>query len=148
VSGAPRRGWAEHALARLHEAGYRRGGARSSVVGLLEDEACALTALEIEERLRGEGRAVGRASVYRALEQLADLHLVQRLEVGQGTALYERVQPGGDHHHHMVCDRCGAVVPFEDGELERSIERLCSRVSFDVAEHDVVLHGACADCRG
>jgi Fur family ferric uptake transcriptional regulator len=73
---------------------------------------------------------------------------VQRLEVGQGTARYEPVQPGGDHHHHMVCDSCGSVVPFEDSELERSIERLSARVKFSVAEHDVVLHGACADCAG
>lgn len=147
MSARARRGWAEHALARLQEAGYRSGGARRAVVDALEDQPCALSALEIEDRLRGEGRAVGRASVYRTLEQLTDLRLVQRLEVGQGTARYEPVQPGGDHHHHMVCDRCGTVVPFEDVALEQSIERLSSRVKFDVAEHDVVLHGACERCR-
>jgi Fur family ferric uptake transcriptional regulator len=139
--------WARHALARLQEAGYHRGEARSAVVELLAGQPCALSALDIEERLRDEGRSVGRASVYRALEQLADLRLVARLQVGQGTARYEPVQPGGDHHHHMVCDSCGTVVPFEDGELERSIERLSARVKFSVAEHDVVLHGACESCR-
>ena len=51
------------------------------------------------------------------------------------------------HHHHMVCDDCGRVIPFEDAELERSITRLARRVTFAVAEHDVVLHGACADCQ-
>ncbi len=139
--------WSEHALARLQEAGYRRGGARMAVVELLDRQDCALSALEIEDRLRDERRAVGRASIYRTLEQLAELRLVQRLEVGQGTARYEPVQPGGDHHHHMVCDRCGTVVPFEDSGLEQSIERLSARVKFDVAEHDVVLHGACEACR-
>lgn len=139
--------WSEHALARLQEAGYRRGGARMAVVELLDRQDCALSALEIEDRLRDERRAVGRASIYRTLEQLAELRLVQRLEVGQGTARYEPVQPSGDHHHHMVCDRCGTVVPFEDSGLEQSITRLSARVKFDVAEHDVVLHGACEACR-
>ena len=139
--------WAEHALERLHSAGFRRGGARSAVVELLDSEDCALTAHEIEERLRADGRAVARASVYRALEQLADLRLVGRLDVGQGMARYERLEPSGDHHHHMVCDSCGTVVPFEDPELERTMEQLSRRVSFAVDEHEVVLHGACGDCR-
>jgi Fur family ferric uptake transcriptional regulator len=139
--------WEEHALARLQDAGYRRGGARRAVVELLGRQHCALSAHDIEERLRGEDRRVARASVYRALEQLADLRLVTKLEVGQGTARYEPLLPDGDHHHHMVCDACGTVVPFEDPELEKTIEKLSRRVSFDVAEHDVVLHGACKECR-
>jgi Fur family ferric uptake transcriptional regulator len=139
--------WEDHALTRLHDAGYRHGGARSAVVELLGRQHCALSAQDIEERLRGEDKRVARASVYRALEQLADLRLVTKLEVGQGTARYEPLLPDGDHHHHMVCDACGTVVPFEDPELEKTIERLSRRVSFDVAEHDVVLHGACKDCR-
>lgn len=139
--------WADHALERLHSAGFRRGGARSAVVELLDSEHCALTAHEIEERLRADGRAVARASVYRALEQLADLRLVGRLDVGHGMARYERLEPSGDHHHHMVCDSCGTVVPFEDPELERTMEQLSHRVSFAIDEHEVVLHGACGDCR-
>ena len=47
----------------------------------------------------------------------------------------------------MVCDDCGTVIPFADPELERSIEQLADRVAFTVAEHDVVLHGACARLR-
>jgi len=50
------------------------------------------------------------------------------------------------HHHHMVCDACGVVIPFEDAELEKSIQRLARKVTFTVAEHDVVLHGSCAEC--
>ena len=80
--------WIEHAQDRLTQAGFRRGGARRAVIELLGAQTCALTAQEIDERLRVEGRAVGRASVYRALEQLTELHLVTRLEVGQDAARY------------------------------------------------------------
>ncbi|MFN8204378.1 MAG: Fur family transcriptional regulator [Solirubrobacteraceae bacterium] len=139
--------WIEHAEARLTKAGYRRGASRRAVIELLAEGHCAMTAAEIEERVRAEGRAVGRASVYRTLEQLEELHLVTRLDVGQGTARYEAALPGGDHHHHMVCDTCGKVEPFEDPELERTIARLADRVpAFTVGEHDVVLHGECERC--
>jgi Fur family transcriptional regulator, ferric uptake regulator len=139
--------WIEHAQDRLARSGYRRGGARRAVIELLGRQKCALTAHEIDERLRVEGRAVGRASVYRALEQLTDLHLVTRLEVGQDAARYEPVHPGGEHHHHLVCDRCGRITPFEDRALETAIDRVSRRVRFDVGDHDVVLHGACERCR-
>jgi Fur family ferric uptake transcriptional regulator len=139
------RDWVEHTLSELTRAGFRRGGARTAVVEVLARHACARTALEIDDELRGEGRRVGRASVYRALEQLDGLGLVSKLEVGDGTARYEPVRPGG-HHHHLVCDDCGDVLPFEDSGLERSIDRLAKKLDFDVAEHEVVLHGSCG-CR-
>jgi Fur family transcriptional regulator, ferric uptake regulator len=138
--------WAQVADERLTEAGFRRGGARAAVIGLLDAQPCALSAYELEARLREEGRGVARASVYRILDELERLGLVTKLEVGQGIARYEPVRPGGDHHHHMVCARCGEVIPFADDELEATLDRVAERVTFDVDEHEIVLHGSCADC--
>jgi Fur family transcriptional regulator, ferric uptake regulator len=134
--------WVEHALAALGQAGYRSGGARRRVVELLGSEDCALTALEIDRRLE----EVGRASVYRAIEQLEELRLVQRVDLGGEAAAYERVDPAGHHHHHIVCDRCGKVVPFEDRDLELAINRVSRRTEFEVADHEVTLRGTCAHC--
>jgi Fur family transcriptional regulator, ferric uptake regulator len=139
-------GWVEHAHGCLEQAGYRSGAARRAVVEWLGAQDCAVSAREVEDALRAEGRGVGRASVYRTLEQLAALKLVTRLEVGDGMARYEAVDPSGEHHHHLICDDCGSVTPFEDDDLERSLARLARRLEFDVAEHDVVLHGNCG-CR-
>ncbi len=138
--------WADHALAALDAAGYRKGVARLAVVDLLGRQDCALTALEVEESLRERGDGVGRASVYRVLEQLEELSLVKRLEVSRGTASYERIEPSGDHHHHAVCRRCGRVEPFEDAGLEQAIARVSDGVGYEIAEHDVVLRGLCPDC--
>lgn len=138
--------WAAAADARLAEAGYRRGGARTAVLEQLDRQDCALTAYDIEAQLRERGRTVGRASVYRVLEELHELGLVTKVELGQGQARYEPARPE-HHHHHLVCDRCGEVVPFDDEPLERAIAALSRRVDFDVAEHEIVLHGACARCR-
>jgi Fur family ferric uptake transcriptional regulator len=139
--------WAERATETLVAAGYRRGGARAALIALLDDQRCALSAAEIEDTLRDAdgGRPVARASIYRILEELEGLKLITRVEVGQGLARFEAARSEG-HHHHMVCDACGQVIPFEDADLERAIQRLARKVEFSVAEHDVVLHGSCAAC--
>lgn len=136
--------WANHAQEVLSTAGLRRGGARTAVIDLLDRQRCALSAYDVEELLGGK---VARASVYRILEQLARHRLVTRIEVGQGVARYEAIRPNGHHHHHLVCDSCGDVEPFEDVDLERSIAKVAKKVPFAVAEHEVVLHGACEDCQ-
>ncbi len=140
--------WADHAARQLADAGKRRGGARQAVVDLLGRQACALSALEIEEALKvGDGRPVARASIYRVIDELEQLKLISRIEVGHGISRYEAVHPGGrHHHHHLVCDACEKVIPFEDDELERTIHRVADRIAFDVAEHEIVLHGSCGDC--
>jgi Fur family ferric uptake transcriptional regulator len=139
--------WRRHAIDELRAAGLRKGQARAAVIDLLSEQPCALTAPEIEADLRRRGHRVGLASIYRTLELLTDMKLVGRLEVGQGIARYEALIPGGDHHHHLVCDHCGRVIPFDDDELEETISRLTRKVRFRVAEHEVVLHGACRSCR-
>jgi Fur family ferric uptake transcriptional regulator len=133
--------WAETALRHLEEAGYRSGAARRKVVELLAGERCALTALEIDRRLD----SVGRASVYRTLEQLEQLHLVQRVEIGGDAAGYERVD-ADEHHHHIVCEQCGHLSPFADSSLEKTIEAVSQASDFEVTAHDVVLRGTCSSC--
>jgi Fur family ferric uptake transcriptional regulator len=137
--------WREHAERELARAGHRTGGAREEVLSLLARQSCCLSAQEIHDALRARGRAVGLASVYRALDALAQLSLVRRLDV-DGTACYEPADPSGDHHHHAICDRCGRLSAFEDPELERLIGGVADRLGYEIAGHDVVLRGACPDC--
>ena len=140
--------WIDRAEAQLAADGRKRGGARRAVLELLGGERCALTALEIEQALRARSpRAVSRASVYRILDQLERLGLVQRVETGQTMVRYERAHDRDEHHHHLVCDGCGLVMPFSDAGLERAISSISRRVPLTVSEHEIVLRGACPDCR-
>jgi Fur family transcriptional regulator, ferric uptake regulator len=143
---AVQRSWAEHASATLQAAGHRRGGARTAVVEALARHDCAVTALELDDELRRRKPAVGRASIYRALEQLEQLGLLRRLEVARGVAGYERIEPGGEHHHHAICRECGRMIPFEDASLERAIDEVSGRMSFAAAEHEVIIRGHCERC--
>lgn len=143
---ATRESWEGRALDALQSAGFRRGGARTAVIEALARHDCAVTALDLEEELREGEAGVGRASVYRALEQLEQLGLVQRIEVSRGVAGFERIDPTGHHHHHAICRDCGRMVPFEDPTLERALDKVAGTMSFDVTEHDVVLRGRCDRC--
>jgi Fur family ferric uptake transcriptional regulator len=138
--------WAQHAREELRRAGHRSGGARIAVLDQIARQDCCLTAQEIFDSLRADGRDAGIASVYRALELLTRMGLVRRVEVAEAAG-YEPALPSGEHHHHVVCDRCGKVSSFEDERLERAIDRVADRLEFDVGRHDVVLRGACEDCR-
>lgn len=138
--------WAEATSASLRSRGHRSGGARLAVIELLGRQRCCLTAQEIFDQLRTEGRRVGIASVYRSLEQLTRDGFVQRIDVGAGTSRFEPIYGDGEHHHHLVCDDCGKVEAFSDAELERTLRKVEGRTGYSVAGHDVVLRGACQDC--
>ena len=138
--------WATEAEGVLADSGHRAGQARRALLLQLDSQTCARSALEIEDALRATGRPVARASIYRILEELERLHLVQKLQVGQDMARYEPIRTGDGHHHHLVCDNCGTVMPFTDEGLESAIRKLSGRVPMQVAEHEIVLHGACEDC--
>jgi Fur family ferric uptake transcriptional regulator len=139
--------WTDHAHAVLKAKGFSRGGARDAVIEFLGRQDCAATAQEIHGELAHEGRSIGIASVYRSLEALHNLQLVQRFDAGDGEGRYEAVPPSGEHHHHVVCDECDRIMPFEDPALERAIDKLAERVPYAIAGHDVVLHGRCPDCQ-
>jgi Fur family ferric uptake transcriptional regulator len=139
--------WSETAMARLREASGRSGGARRRVVELLGEQDCCLSAQEIHDLVRARGGRIGIASVYRALDGMDELGLVQRIDLGDGVARFEPLHAGGDHHHHLVCDDCGKVEPFEDTTLESAIVRVGAGRGYAVVAHDVVLRGACEDCR-
>jgi Fur family transcriptional regulator, ferric uptake regulator len=139
--------WIGHARDTLERDGYRLSGPRSAVVEALATLGCSVTAKEIADRLHESGQDVGVASIYRTLELLDRLRLAKRVDAAEGVARYEPIDPSGDHHHHLVCERCGEVTAFEDRELEQAIEQLARRVDYAVDGHDVTLRGECPGCR-
>jgi len=147
IATPPAEAWIDLAERELQRGGHRSSAPRSAVLELIGRQECVLTAREIADELRRDGREVGVATVYRTLELLEGMRLVQRLDVGGSSARYEPALPGGQHHHHhLVCDSCGRVTPFEDAGLERAIDRLGDRLDYVVGDHDVILRGSCPQC--
>src|ERR1700716_2294787 len=106
--------WAEHAQRVLADSPHHTGAARRVLLELLDSQTCALSAVEIEDALRTSERPVARASIYRILDELERLGLIQKGQGGQAMARYEPLRGGQEHHHHLVCDSCGTVIPFSD----------------------------------
>jgi Fur family ferric uptake transcriptional regulator len=140
-----RTGWQAYAQQQLARSGHRVGGAREEVLTLLAGQDCCLSAQAIHDRLRDGERAVGLASVYRAVDVLARLGLVRRIDV-DGTACFEPADPSGEHHHHAICDRCGRLDAFEDPKLEELIEDVAQRLGYALEGHDVAVRGTCPAC--
>jgi len=139
--------WSDHVRDELRRSGARTGGARDEVVAYLERQDCCLSAQELFDGIRREGKKkVGIASVYRVLEQLSELGLVHRVDLGGGVARFEAALPGGEHHHHLVCDVCGRVELFDDPSLEQALVTVAGAHGYALSQHDVVLHGSCSDC--
>ena len=139
--------WPETAMRGLRATSGRSGSARRTVVDFLGRQDCCSSAQEIHDALRTSGSRVGIASVYRTLDSLDELGLVLRIDLGDGISRYEPATPDGEHHHHLVCDDCGKVEPFEDEALESALERVAGGHGYAMAGHDVVVRGACEDCR-
>jgi Fur family ferric uptake transcriptional regulator len=139
--------WQQEARDRLAATGQRVGSARAAVIDFLAEQSCCLGAQEIHEALAADGARIGLASVYRAVDSLVEAGAVARVDVGDGIARYEPARGGDAHHHHLVCDGCGKLEPFHDDALEAAIEAVERSTGYAVASHDVVLHGACTNCR-
>ena len=140
-------GWAEFAEASLREHGHKASAPRSAVLASIGRQSCVVSAQDIADELKRKKQKVGIATVYRTLEVLEELRLVQRLDLGGESARFEPAMPdGAHHHHHFVCRHCKQAIPFEDDALERAIHALGKRLAATVDEHDVVLKGRCPDC--
>jgi Fur family ferric uptake transcriptional regulator len=137
--------WSEHALTALQDAGLRRGGARRAVLEFLDRQDCCRSAQEIHDGIVSSGGTVGVASVYRTLDTLADLRLVQRVDVGDGIARFEPFGGHDEHHHHLVCDDCGRVEALTAVRLEEALVRVAGRMGYAM-QHEVVRRGTCRDC--
>jgi len=141
--------WAGRAEATLRERGHKASAPRSAVLALIGRQECVVSAQDIADELKRGRQKVGIATVYRTLEILEELRLVQRLDLGGESARFEPATPDGHHHHHhFVCRICGRAIPFEDDSLERVIDVLGKRLKATVEEHDVILKGVCPDCEG
>lgn len=99
----------------------------------------------IIRRLRDAGEAVGTATVYRTLEVLVESGLVRAHDFGEGFKRYEPMSAQA-HHEHLICERCGNVVEFQNERLERMLPIIADEHAFQHLRHRVEIYGVCRDC--
>ncbi len=104
------------------------------------------SAQDIHAELRASGEAVGLTTVYRHLALLTDEGRIDALQSADGELVYRRCH-SDQHHHHVVCRRCGRVSEVELPNLERWAEGVAEALGYSDITHTVEIFGVCADCR-
>lgn len=129
----------------VRQAGYRLTRPRRLVIEVLADGKGHMTAADIVDAVHEQAPDIGRASVYRTLDLLARLGLVQVSTLG-GTATTYILVPSA-HHHHLVCTQCRETVEFDECQLADLEQALADQLGFRVVGHLVEIYGICSRCQ-
>jgi Fur family ferric uptake transcriptional regulator len=129
----------------LQKSGYRLTAPRKAIVGIVANSSRALDAVEIFDLGRVEHPRLGLVTVYRTLEKLDELGLVQRVHQPDGCNMYLRAPEG--HEHLLLCKSCGQMEYFSGDDLSGLIERISQQSGYQVQEHWLQLFGLCASCQ-
>ncbi|PIF01175.1 MAG: transcriptional repressor [Propionibacterium sp.] len=127
------------------EAVRRTTKQRTAVRALLADSQEFRTAQQVHEQLRSNGFTVGLATVYRALQTMAEDGDLDILRTPEGETAYRRCSDG--HHHHLVCRRCGATVEISANKVEKWATEVAKQYGFSEVIHDLELFGICSQCQ-
>jgi Fur family transcriptional regulator, ferric uptake regulator len=132
-------------ITQLQENGYRLTEARRAVIETIQTSTRALSPVEVFDMARKKYAALGLVSVYRTLEKLEELHLVQRVHQPQGCQAFISASHG--HQHLLLCQNCGQVTFFEGDDLDALIKTIAKKTGYQIREHWLQLFGLCQACQ-
>lgn len=133
----------------LHAQSYKLTPQRAATVKvLLEREEDHLSAEEIYLLVKEKAPEIGLATVYRTLELLSELKIVDKINFGDGVSRYDLRKEGAEHfHHHLVCIECGSVEEIVEDLLEDVEKIIENDWGFQVKDHRLTFHGLCKQCQ-
>lgn len=101
---------------------------------------------ELYLKIKASNPGIGHATVYRTLKLLAEAGLAREILLHDGQTRYEHTQ-AGEHHDHLVCTGCNAIIEFEDETIEKLQEEIAARHGFLIKNHKMEIYGLCSNCR-
>ncbi len=104
-----------------------------------------LSTEELYLKLRESNPGIGYATVYRTLKLFAESGIAREIQFGDGQTRYEHLHVG-EHHDHLVCTRCGAIIEFENETIEKLQREVADQHGFIIQNHKLELYGVCAAC--
>lgn len=100
---------------------------------------------ELYLKVKASHPGIGHATVYRTLKLFAESGLAREILLHDGQTRYEHVM-AGEHHDHLVCTGCNAIIEFEDATIEKLQEEIAARHGFRIRSHKMEIYGLCAAC--
>jgi Fur family ferric uptake transcriptional regulator len=132
-------------IGRLTREGHRLTTPRQAIIKLVAPRNDHFSAQEVWDEVRSQYHGIGRATVFRTLDLLTELGVLNRIHTGDGCHRYTVCETR--HHHHLMCVECGKVASLEAGGIEQQIRRMAGDAGFELLTHHLELIGRCADCR-
>lgn len=132
-------------LAALDDAGYKRTAPRRAVADLIARREGHFTAADLIADAREAWPSIGRATIFRMLDTLEALGVLERIDLPSGDHAYVACEPS--HHHHCICTGCGASVEVEDEGLQGVVAGIASQTGYRIDSHRLELYGLCPTCR-
>jgi len=126
----------------LLQSRYRLTKQRAAILRALEDGQ-HLTAEAILERVRRELPGVSLGTIYRTLDILRSIGLVQIFAYAGAAAKYEAAL---DKHHHLVCTRCADVVNVAVTDALPLAQTVASDHGYVDVDCALVISGRCSAC--
>jgi Fur family ferric uptake transcriptional regulator len=129
---------------KLAEQGYRLTPQRIMVISAIEDSDGHISAEEIYAQVIAKYPNVNISTVYRTLELLKRLGLVTETDLGEGRVRYHPAGKG--HHHHLVCQECGAIIDLDESILSDLKSALLREYQFSADLRHLAIFGRCVNC--
>lgn len=133
-------------LAALDRAGYRLTAPRRALAALIAGRSGHFTAADLVAATHRRRLGIGRATVFRTLDALTSLNVIERIDLPSGEHAYVGCERA--HHHHVVCSRCGRTSEIDDAGLRSIVRDVARRTGYRVDEHRLELFGLCPACLG
>ena len=124
--------------------GPRRAIARNLV--RLGKSGASFSAEDLLRKLRRTNPRIGRATVYRSIEKLVHMKVLDRIEFADGKHSY-RLCANDGHHHHLACTMCHRVIELDFCLESDIINAIGKREGFEIDDHSITLFGLCKECR-
>lgn len=136
-------------IERLRENGYKITPQRQEILNAFLDNSSKilLSAEEVYVKVKEKYQNISLDTVYRNLSVLQNLEIINRVNFYDGKSRYE-LNPGGDHHHHMICLGCGSAESIDFCPLQQlGDNNIAEEKKFEIREHTFELFGYCSICR-
>jgi Fur family ferric uptake transcriptional regulator len=104
-----------------------------------------LSVEELYDLVKKREKSIGQVTVFRTLKLLTEANIARAVNFGDKTVRYE-LDFGTEHHDHLVCLQCGAVVEVYDPDLEKLQNKLCRKYGFSPNWHRLEVFGTCKKC--
>lgn len=101
---------------------------------------------ELYLKIKSAHPGIGSATVYRTLKLFVEAGLAREILLHDGQTRYEHVVEG-EHHDHLVCTGCNAVIEFENETIEKLQDEIATRHGFYIKSHKLEIYGLCSQCR-